>query len=91
MEFVALSASSDTDADAATAAPSEFKIVSAGHAPVIPDSASSQLHAIVTGSLYQPLLFAGVVGAPERSGATWSNLTVFLREVEPPALAAVHV
>ena len=40
----------------------------------MPDSASLQLHAIVTGAEYQPLPFAEVVGTPARVGPVKSTL-----------------
>ena len=57
----------------------------------MPDSASEHVQWIVTGALYQPFAFGGVVGAPVSVGATWSSLTVADCDAVPPRLVAVHV
>jgi hypothetical protein len=51
---VPLPALSLTNAEAPRLAPSPVTVLSAGHLPSIPDSASEQLQATVTSPAYQP-------------------------------------
>jgi hypothetical protein len=71
---VALPALSLTDADAASAAPSLVIVLFAGQAPLMPESASEHVQAIVTSPLYQPAALGAAVGAPDRLGGTLSTL-----------------
>ncbi len=89
--LVELPATSETDADAVTAVPSELNVASGGQAAARPESASEHAQWIVTGELYQPFAFGAVVGVPARFGATWSSFTVAEADADPPGLVAVHV
>src|SRR3954471_23894462 len=70
----ALSARSETEAVVDRALPSPPIVESAGQAPIeMPDRPSAQVHATVTSSLYQPLPFGSVDGAPLMAGAVRST------------------
>ena len=88
-----LPATSSTDADVDSAAPSPVITLSAGHVPAMPDNSSVHVQWIVTSPVYQPFPFGGVVGAPLMVGAVLSMLigpTVVLAAL-PAASFAVPV
>ena len=65
---VELPALSLTEAAAARSLPSPSTVLSAGHAPSRPESASLHVQATTTSPLYQPFAFGLVVGAPVSDG-----------------------
>ena len=69
-----LPARSATVAVAERLSPSPSMTVSAGHAPAMPESGSSQVQCTTTSPRYQPSAFGCVVTAPEIVGAVLSML-----------------
>src|SRR5689334_176165 len=74
-EVLALPALSETLAEAPRLLPSPLTEVFDGQTPLMPESASEQLHATTTLLSYQLFAFGGEVTAPERMGGVWSTLT----------------